>query len=346
MADDKPKLAWGRLYVGTRHHRKLRILRQRCPESWWIFYPLLEMAFEANDGGLVYLDPDIPFSPSELSIEVGLGSVDLLEATLKSMSELKLVSLESGLVRFLSYNERQFQSDLSAERTRKYREKLKNQSPRHGCDGVVTSPKQGCNGVVTVHDHHSDDEVTPPDTDTDTENRNRKIKAVDAQSPPRPPENGNGNGNGKRQPPAFSCECFEISHEYLEELSQTFPLLPAEYLTKEFFPRMRNWCLDNRKTPKHLKKFDARGRLKTPRSCFANWLKKEDPVRAECYSISPRATCLPEDPPGILVFDPNCPVCHGDPFKTMGKCKCATQASNQDQRKTEHGTTSQAEAST
>lgn len=155
-----------------------------------------------------------------------------------------------------------------------------------------------------------------------------------------------GNGDARPQPPAFSCECFEISHEYLEELSQTFPLLPAEYLTKEFFPRMRNWCLDNRKTPKHLKKFDARGRLKTPRLCFANWLKKEDPVRAECYSISPRATCLPEDPPGILVFNPDCPVCHGDPFKTMGKCKCATQASNQDQRKTEHGTTSQAEAST
>ena len=155
-----------------------------------------------------------------------------------------------------------------------------------------------------------------------------------------------GNGDARPQPPVFSCECFEISHEYLEELSQTFPLLPAEYLTKEFFPRMRNWCLDNRKTPKHLKKFDARGRLKTPRSCFANWLKKEDPVRAECYSISPRATCLPEDPPGILVFNPDCPVCHGDPFKTMGKCKCANQASNQDQRKTEHGTTSQAEAST
>jgi hypothetical protein len=149
-----------------------------------------------------------------------------------------------------------------------------------------------------------------------------------------------GNGDARPQPPAFQCECFEITPEYLGELCQTFPLLPEAYLLQEFFPRMRNWCLDNRKIAKHLKKFDAKGRLKSPRSCFANWLKKEDPARAADYTEAPRAPTLPPDPPDILIFDPECPVCHGDPFVTMGKCKCGRtkEAINAATRATATGT--------
>jgi hypothetical protein len=129
----------------------------------------------------------------------------------------------------------------------------------------------------------------------------------EAIAPPPP-----GNGDARPPAPAFSCECFEISEEYLHELCDSFPLMPAPYLVQEFFPRMRNWCLDNRKVGKHLKKFDAKGRLKTPRSCFANWLKKEDPARAEAY-MAPAATTpdLPPEPKDILVPTKGCPNCHG-----------------------------------
>lgn len=128
-------------------------------------------------------------------------------------------------------------------------------------------------------------------------------------APPAP-----GNGDAGPQPPAFSCECFEISPEYLEELAVKFPLLPGEYLTSEFFPRMRDWCLDNRKNPKHIKKFDARGRLKSPRGCFSNWLKKEDPERAAGYMVAPAPVYMPpEDPEGLMTFDRNCPLCRGHP---------------------------------
>lgn len=134
-----------------------------------------------------------------------------------------------------------------------------------------------------------------------------------------------GNGDARPQSPAFSCECFEISPEYLEELTVKFPLLPSEYLIKEFFPRMRDWCLDNRKNSKHLKKFDARGRLKTPRGCFSNWLKKEDPARTEGYTNTSPARDDPPDPfnaPGLLKLDPNCPLCHGDWRNVSEPCSC------------------------
>jgi len=48
---------WGRLYAGTRHHRKIRILRHKLPDSWWIFYLLLELAFETDDDGLICIEP-------------------------------------------------------------------------------------------------------------------------------------------------------------------------------------------------------------------------------------------------------------------------------------------------
>jgi hypothetical protein len=128
-------------------------------------------------------------------------------------------------------------------------------------------------------------------------------------APPAP-----GNGDARALSPAFSCECFEISSEYLAELAVKFPLLPGEYLTKEFFPKMRDWCLDNRKTSKHLKKFDARGRLKNPRRSFSAWLKNEDPGRAAGYIEAPvKFYVPPEDSGKGMTFDRNCPLCKGHP---------------------------------
>jgi hypothetical protein len=136
----------------------------------------------------------------------------------------------------------------------------------------------------------------------------RKGDESKAIAPPAP-----GNGDARPQPPAFSCECFEISPEYLTELTTKFPLLPSAYLTQEFFPRMRDWCLDNRKNPKHLKKFDARGRLKSPRGCFSNWLKKEDPERATGYMTTAPPVYTPPDNSEEWTFDRNCPICRGHP---------------------------------
>ena len=179
---------WGRLYAGTRHHRKIRILRQRCPESWWIFYPLLELAFETDDNGLIYVVPEEPFTLPELATEVGLASSELLESTLQTMTSLKLISFENGFIRFLSFSERQFESDDSKERVRKHRERLKkedsNGTIHFRSNGSETIPDRDGNGNETLHDRYGNENVTPPE-----QNRTEQIKVppsggVAASAPP------------------------------------------------------------------------------------------------------------------------------------------------------------------
>lgn len=140
---------WGRLYSGTRNHRKIRILRERHPQSWWIWYTLIEMALECDDNGLIYAAPDLPFTESELAKELGLTSKRMLNSTLTTLKSLALVELESGYVRLLSYLDRQFESDISKERTRKYRERLKEK------DKPSPSPKQPCDVTVTPITEHN-----------------------------------------------------------------------------------------------------------------------------------------------------------------------------------------------
>jgi hypothetical protein len=169
---------WGRLYAGTRHHRKLRILRQRCPESWWIFYPLLELAFETDDNGLIYVVTEEPFTLPELATEVGLTSTETLQSTLQLMANLQLISLENGFIRFLSYSDRQFESDDSKERVRNYRERIKKEpkvaSPGFQGNGEETLPECHGNNHVTLQDRYGNGIVTPPEQNRTETEQNRK----------------------------------------------------------------------------------------------------------------------------------------------------------------------------
>lgn len=187
--------------------------------------------------------------------------------------------------------------------------KFKDHQHPHNTERESTIPEPLINGDLTV-DPQLPNGGNRADSlihgFTDSLNHDLSIPEKDFATP------APGNGDVRPQPPAFSCECFEIVPKYLEELAAKFPLLPSEYLIKEFFPRMRDWCLDNRKNPKHVKKFDARGRLKSPRGCFSNWLKKEDPERAVGYiPTSPPTDIPPEDTDGILVPLSGCPECGG-----------------------------------
>ena len=60
---------WGRLYLGTRNHRKIKTLRRRHPGSWKTFYVLLEMAFETNDDSWIFIESGQPYPIGELADE-------------------------------------------------------------------------------------------------------------------------------------------------------------------------------------------------------------------------------------------------------------------------------------
>jgi len=116
--------AWGRLYLGTRNHRKIKTLRRRHPHSWKTFYVLLEMALEADDEGWIYLAPGVPYPLEELADEVDETS-ETLQALLNTMEELGLIQINGQGIQFLSYNERQFKSDASGLTDRQERHRAK-----------------------------------------------------------------------------------------------------------------------------------------------------------------------------------------------------------------------------
>jgi hypothetical protein len=119
---------WGRLYTGTRHHPSIRRLRQECPDSWWIWYPLLEMAIEMDNDGYVDHKGMRPMSFKQLADEVGIRESKFTKTVLV-MEKLKLITFFEKHLIVSSYNERQYKSDYSTERVRKYRESLERETP-------------------------------------------------------------------------------------------------------------------------------------------------------------------------------------------------------------------------
>ncbi|MGQ9689481.1 MAG: phage replisome organizer N-terminal domain-containing protein, partial [Desulfobaccales bacterium] len=319
---------WGRLYLGTRNHRKLKTLRRRHPGSWKTFYILLELALETDDDGWIYLEPGQPYPLEELADEVD-ETPENLQSLLRTMADLGLVQVNGQGIQFLSYSERQFKSDADvAERVRRHRE-AKKANPQETLQN--SKNEHACNIAVTLQDRYSNGGVTPPDTDTDTDtdteldprrkaslenkpNRKRKVGLGNA-SPP------NG-GAGVAKPASktvFDSEVFTITEELHHELCQRFPVLPPDQILAEY-QECRDWCLDNRLAPKHRRKFAADGRLREPRRFLKNWFRKEEPDPA--FVRAPPARPLPSEPDDIMVPDPKCPVCRGSGLARDGPCKC------------------------
>ncbi len=63
--------AWGRLYGGTRNHRKIKILREKFPEHWTAWYALIDMAIECDDAGWIYVFKGHPYTDKDLAKEMG-----------------------------------------------------------------------------------------------------------------------------------------------------------------------------------------------------------------------------------------------------------------------------------
>lgn len=130
-------MPWLRLYTDTVDNYKLRLL---AFEDRWHYIAILCL----KQQGIL----DSAHATKERRIAVKLG------VQLRELDEIKRRLMEVGLIddsfEPIGWDDRQFSSDSSKDRTRKYRKSKKNKN----CDGGVTS--QGC---------HSD--ATDTDTDTD-----------------------------------------------------------------------------------------------------------------------------------------------------------------------------------
>jgi len=139
--------SWGRLYAGTRKHRKITVLRQKHPKHWWAFYLLLELAFEIWDEGKIYLLPNLPFSIQELAKELYIKPAHLSNL-LKTMEEIGLIKMADGIIQLTSFGERQFDTDNSTERSRRYRDRRESvglpRAPRYNAQEVLERDGFAC----------------------------------------------------------------------------------------------------------------------------------------------------------------------------------------------------------
>lgn len=140
---------WFRHYAGMMRDEKLVAVAVESGQSvervLWVWGAILESAAEENDNGR------FRFNAGEAAyfLRADRGDIDNILVVLEGMGRI-------GEGRVARWGDRQFTSDGSAERTRRYRDRKNN-----NCD----TPKIDSDVTVTSRDAV----VTPPETETETE---------------------------------------------------------------------------------------------------------------------------------------------------------------------------------
>jgi hypothetical protein len=137
-------MPWFRLYSETVSDPKIQTL-DLCGKWMWITCLCVASASEER-GALRFGDVTVTFQA--LSQIAGVTSQDGEEAVKNLLARGMLNHGDDGVLRVTNWDKRQYPSDSSAERTRKYREKKKEN--------------------VTSQERHGDVTVTPQILDTDT----------------------------------------------------------------------------------------------------------------------------------------------------------------------------------
>ena len=153
------KRQWFRAYTEMVDDEKLRLL---AFEDRWHFVALLC----CKSAGILDAESDPGMLRRKLAVKLGVQLRELDEIG-RRLAEVDLIDFDS--FQPLNWADRQFESDSSAERTRRYRENLKKQQL----------------GEVK---RHCDVTVTPPETDTDTDKNKIRGKNARRFVPPTPDE--------------------------------------------------------------------------------------------------------------------------------------------------------------
>lgn len=139
-------MGWLRLYTEIRNDRKLRRLP---PGQRWLWVVIMTIAKESPRPGWLLISEDVPVTLDDLSDEAAIP-IEEVEAGLKAFVNQKMIENIDGVFHLLNWDKRQFASDSSTERVKKYRSNQKNNSP------TLTSTE-------TLQKRFSNNNETPPD---------------------------------------------------------------------------------------------------------------------------------------------------------------------------------------
>jgi len=115
-------MKWLRLYTEIRRDPKLR----RLPVSYrWVWITILCVARESPQPGWLLLRKSMPAQPADIADEANVSLDDATCAMdLFSSAPYEMLAEEDGVLRVVNWGKRQFENDSSAERTRRYRQRL------------------------------------------------------------------------------------------------------------------------------------------------------------------------------------------------------------------------------
>ena len=161
---------WFRFYSETLHDRKLERIARVTEEPKallvGVWATLLALANDSPERGVLLLTDDLPLVFADLCLETGLTS-ETLGDIIEYFIAMRMLSLEEGIYYITNWDKRQFISDSSADRVRRYRERQ-----------AVTN-QGSSNDDVTLQKQLSN----LPDTDTDTDTEADTDKGAGAHPP-------------------------------------------------------------------------------------------------------------------------------------------------------------------
>lgn len=154
-------MPWFRFYVEAVHDRKLRRLK---PETRWLFVACLAAARQSPEPGWLLVAKDDPMDWDDLADFAGMARKQVEQGT-DALTDAGVLAfdLTRSAWRIPNWDDRQYESDSSTERTRKHRSKSGGTTLERSKD--VPDPFQG----------------TPPETETDTDSSHlsTRLRAVE-----------------------------------------------------------------------------------------------------------------------------------------------------------------------
>jgi hypothetical protein len=185
---------WFRFYSEMLSDRKIeylyRTLQQPKALVIGVWSTVLALANDSPVRGVLLLTEDISVTIDDLARETGLD-VDAMTEFVSEFKRLKMLDIQNGAFCLLNWDKRQFTSDNSTERVRRWREsQAKDECPPEA-DSQESNGQEGETGnvVETLQDRCGNGPDTEADTETEAD-AEKKHAGADAPPPSKTPEPG------------------------------------------------------------------------------------------------------------------------------------------------------------
>jgi hypothetical protein len=128
---------WLRLYTEVTRDRKLRRLPS---DQRWLWIAILSVAKESPKPGWLLLADGVPVTTEDLADEAAVP-IDQVNAGLKAFTDQMMLKEVNGIWHCLNWNKRNFISDTSTERVKKFRGKKDETFQKRSGNKKVTPPE-------------------------------------------------------------------------------------------------------------------------------------------------------------------------------------------------------------